>query len=116
MRMSSAVGRKKYHFGQSRQRVYNNHDPPPPPSLPGLGIPPRGLPTRLMKRFLPILCIWAVFAGPARAVDPTAAEFFEKKIRPVRAEKCYQCHGPDKQKAGLRLDSAAGIRKGGKSA
>ncbi|HEY1187484.1 MAG TPA: PSD1 and planctomycete cytochrome C domain-containing protein [Gemmata sp.] len=54
----------------------------------------------------------------ARAADPaptpTAAqlEHFEAKVRPVLAEHCYSCHGPKKQSAGLRLDTAAGIRTG----
>ena len=42
-------------------------------------------------------------------------EFFEKKIRPLLAEKCYACHSA-KQKTpmgGLRLDSLAAILKGG---
>ncbi|MBS0202936.1 MAG: PSD1 domain-containing protein [Planctomycetes bacterium] len=47
-------------------------------------------------------------------------EFFEKKIRPVLVENCYQCHSDEAQrrkklKGGLRLDSAAGIRSGGDS-
>jgi mono/diheme cytochrome c family protein len=41
--------------------------------------------------------------------------FFESKVRPVLAEHCYQCHGPDKQKANLRLDSLAGMTTGGDS-
>jgi hypothetical protein len=42
-------------------------------------------------------------------------EFFEKKIRPVFVEHCYKCHSSQagKLKGGLRLDTAAGIRKGG---
>ena len=68
-----------------------------------------------MRSLLAILCVWLAFAAVAPAADPAAVEFFETKIRPVLAENCYQCHGPDKQKAGLRLDSAAGIRKGGES-
>ena len=58
------------------------------------------------------------FACLARAEDrptPTAAqiEFFEKEVRPVLAENCYSCHGPKKQKSGLRLDSREFILKGG---
>jgi cytochrome c553 len=68
-----------------------------------------------MRSFLPIPCIWAVLVAAAPAADPAGAEFFEKKVRPVLAENCYQCHGPEKQKAGLRLDSAAAVRKGGES-
>ena len=44
--------------------------------------------------------------------SPADTEFFEKKVRPVLAEKCYSCHGEKKQSAGLRLDTAAGIATG----
>ncbi|MEY2878116.1 MAG: hypothetical protein RLZZ15_496 [Verrucomicrobiota bacterium] len=51
---------------------------------------------------------------------PAAAdlEFFEKKIRPLLVERCYECHSaqPGKKiKAGLRLDHAAGWLSGGDS-
>ena len=44
-------------------------------------------------------------------------EFFEKKIRPVLAEKCYGCHSAKlaRPMGGLRLDSREGARKGGDS-
>ena len=42
-------------------------------------------------------------------------EFFETHIRPVLADRCYECHGEKKQKGGLRLDSRAAILKGGES-
>ncbi|MEI6460910.1 MAG: PSD1 and planctomycete cytochrome C domain-containing protein [Verrucomicrobiota bacterium] len=47
--------------------------------------------------------------------SPTAAqvEFFEKEIRPVLVDNCIKCHGPKKQKSGLRLDSRELILKGG---
>jgi hypothetical protein len=41
-----------------------------------------------------------------------AIEFFEKKVRPLLVEHCHSCHGPEKQKAGLRLDSRAAVLKG----
>ena len=45
------------------------------------------------------------------APQPEAIEFFEKRVRPILAENCFSCHGQDKQKAGLRLDSRAdGLR------
>jgi mono/diheme cytochrome c family protein len=54
----------------------------------------------------------------ARAADaaPTAEQvkFFEEKIRPILAESCVGCHGPDKQKGGLRMDTRAGLIAGGK--
>ena len=42
------------------------------------------------------------------------ARFFESKIRPVLAEKCYGCHSPsNKIKGDLRLDTREGILRGG---
>lgn len=53
------------------------------------------------------------------AQDPTAAqtEFFEKKIRPVLAEKCYGCHNSRMKTpmGGLRLDTRDGVLRGGDS-
>jgi Protein of unknown function (DUF1553)/Protein of unknown function (DUF1549)/Planctomycete cytochrome C len=45
--------------------------------------------------------------------DPAAVEFFEKSVRPILAARCQGCHGPAKQKGGLRLDSRARILAGG---
>ncbi|NBR85854.1 MAG: DUF1553 domain-containing protein [Proteobacteria bacterium] len=49
------------------------------------------------------------------AAEPSAAglEFFERKVRPLLAEHCYTCHGAEKQKGQLRLDSPGAIRAGG---
>ncbi len=54
---------------------------------------------------------------PATALTAAQAEFFEKHIRPVLAEKCYKCHSADseKVKGGLLLDTREGIREGGES-
>ena len=44
-------------------------------------------------------------------------EFFEKRIRPLLAERCYECHSADrKQKGNLLLDSREGTLKGGDTA
>ena len=43
-------------------------------------------------------------AALARLPDPAGADFFEKHVRPVLVEQCQGCHGPDKQKGGIRLD------------
>jgi cytochrome c553 len=45
--------------------------------------------------------------------DPNAVKFFESSIRPVLAEKCYLCHGPQLQQGALRLDSREAMLKGG---
>ena len=64
--------------------------------------------------FGPILLALSASAAE-QATPPTAAqlEFFEKEVRPVLADNCYKCHGPKKQKSGLRLDSRELILKGG---
>ena len=49
------------------------------------------------------------------AADGAVEAFFESKIRPLLAERCYACHGEKKQKGGLRLDSKGGWQKGGES-
>jgi mono/diheme cytochrome c family protein len=41
-----------------------------------------------------------------------AADFFESQIRPILANNCFSCHGPEKQKAKLRLDSQDVLTKG----
>jgi hypothetical protein len=50
-----------------------------------------------------------------RAATPEELKFFESEVRPLLAAKCYKCHGKDKQKGGLRLDSLARLLKGGES-
>jgi len=49
--------------------------------------------------------------------DAAGAQFFEAKILPVLANRCYVCHGvmAPKPQGGLRLDSREGLRKGGNS-
>ena len=44
-------------------------------------------------------------------------DLFEKRIRPILANRCYPCHGPHagSGQAGLRLDSLAGMLAGGRS-
>ena len=45
------------------------------------------------------------------------AGFFEKKIRPILIESCYECHSAKSKslKAGLLLDRKAGWERGGKN-
>jgi hypothetical protein len=51
----------------------------------------------------------------AGEIDPDRVAFFETSIRPLLVERCLECHGPKKQKGGLRLDSRAGWMQGGDS-
>src|SRR5579863_3016668 len=39
---------------------------------------------------------------------------FTKEVQPIFQNACLKCHGPEKQKGGLRLDSKAAALKGGK--
>ncbi len=63
-----------------------------------------------------LACAGLGTALPAAAAN-TAPVNFEQQIRPLLAEHCYECHGPEKQKSGLRLDrksSALGTADSGK--
>jgi mono/diheme cytochrome c family protein len=51
-------------------------------------------------------------AAALRAEDDAA--FFTKSVQPILQERCYSCHGPEKQKAKLRLDSRESVLAGGK--
>jgi hypothetical protein len=58
------------------------------------------------------------WAGPlALAEDAEGIDFFEKKVRPLLADRCYRCHSDraPKLRGGLRLDTREGILKGGTS-
>jgi hypothetical protein len=58
------------------------------------------------------LCFAAALSAD-ETVTPAQAEFFEKRIRPVLANRCWECHGPETQEANLRLDRYAFVLKGG---
>lgn len=59
-------------------------------------------------------------AAPAAEVDVTklpppaqrAGVTYEKDIRPIFEKHCFKCHGEEKPKAGLRLDSREAALKG----
>jgi len=38
---------------------------------------------------------------------------FEKNIKPIFEKSCFKCHGEEKHKGKLRVDSIAAIKKGG---
>ena len=37
---------------------------------------------------------------------------FDSDIKPIFEKSCFKCHGPEKQKAKLRLDTLAAAKKG----
>ena len=73
-----------------------------------------------------LLIVSQALANADEKTDPPASEdvlqftpadltFFETNVRPLLAENCYACHGDEKQKGGLRLDSREAILTGGES-
>ena len=73
----------------------------------------RAVPVRGLSFVGPLLC--ACLGLPAIVSAQTVE--FNRDVRPILAESCFPCHGPDigQRKAGLRLDTAEGAyaeRKG----
>jgi mono/diheme cytochrome c family protein len=67
---------------------------------------------------LPTIAIAGVAIGMAIAGHTAAAEAnaevdFAREIKPILEAQCVQCHGPEKQKGKLRLDSREAWLKGG---
>ena len=56
--------------------------------------------------------VLAAFAGLASANAADKIDF-TLEVKPILESACLSCHGPEKPKAGLRLDSRAGALKGG---
>jgi hypothetical protein len=56
-------------------------------------------------------------AGFVTELTPEQGDFFERRIRPLLVERCYECHSAGAKKVGakLLLDSRAGVVKGGES-
>ena len=42
---------------------------------------------------------------PMRGAEPSADERFQSEVWPLLEHSCVNCHGPEKQKHNLRLDS-----------
>ena len=64
----------------------------------------------------------ALLGGPshpreARQVpaDPMQRQLFTDVVQPILQRRCAPCHGPEKQKGELRMDSYEALLRGGKS-
>lgn len=53
--------------------------------------------------------------APKQQPEKTPEELFTQTVATALENTCVRCHGPDKQKGDLRLDSLAAILMGGKS-
>ena len=73
-----------------------------------------------MKVYTPIALAFALHVSSASGAAPTdeaKIAFFEKTIRPILIQRCYECHSVEsgKGKGGLLIDSREAILKGGDS-
>ncbi|MEM7476745.1 MAG: PSD1 and planctomycete cytochrome C domain-containing protein [Planctomycetota bacterium] len=64
--------------------------------------------------------LWTGVFLQAKDPDSEGIEFFERKIRPILVEHCYECHSAEAMQendlqGGLYLDTRSGIRAGGES-
>jgi hypothetical protein len=73
----------------------------------------------MLRQFMLFWALGVSMATPAAGEElaKDQVEFFEKKIRPVLVEQCYECHSAqsEKLKGNLLLDSRDAARKGGES-
>ena len=60
-----------------------------------------------MRKSIGWLCLTLVADLGAREID------FVRDVRPIFQARCYECHGPETQKSGLRLDVRAAALAGG---
>ena len=64
-----------------------------------------------MKHMIIVVAV-SLAAASVPAADQVS---FSGGVAPIFKEKCTGCHGAEKQKGGLRLDSHAAILKGGEN-
>lgn len=67
------------------------------------------------------MAFWVLGAFSAVAADPqfdaASLEFFEKEVRPILVNRCYECHSDqtEEPKGGLRVDSRSALLAGGET-
>jgi len=69
--------------------------------------PPASILRRLLAAALGLAAV-----APARASAPPRSSF-ARDVAPILDRWCVGCHGADEAQAGLRLDSYAGLMRGG---
>src|SRR5262245_14637082 len=61
------------------------------------------------------LALFLILAIAYTESSGIAAEDFSRDVRPLLDQHCVKCHGPEKQKGGLRFDTREGAFKAGES-
>ena len=68
-----------------------------------------------LTEYMPSLLRRAIgLPNKAPLTQAAAGSFYAVRVQPIFAERCVTCHGPKKQKSGLRLDSYGWLMRGGK--
>ncbi|OAI46351.1 hypothetical protein AYO44_01960 [Planctomycetaceae bacterium SCGC AG-212-F19] len=65
-----------------------------------------------MKAIFPIALLLFLLSAPLRAAEPVD---YLRDVKPILAKHCTTCHGAQKQRSGLRLDTGKAILDGGNS-
>ncbi|MEZ6126203.1 MAG: PSD1 and planctomycete cytochrome C domain-containing protein [Planctomycetaceae bacterium] len=85
-------------------------------------LPVRFLPARRWRTGVCLVCAVSMLTCPTargdddiQTLDGAAVEYFEKHVRPLLAEHCYECHAGGEVNGGLRVDYRDGILVGGDS-
>jgi mono/diheme cytochrome c family protein len=69
-----------------------------------------------MRRLVRVVLVTAAGLLPGRcAADAGPVVDYARDLQPIFTRACVSCHGPEKQRNGLRLDTALGLREGGDS-
>lgn len=66
----------------------------------------------LIQKMITTVCVLAVLQS-GHAAEKKSTIDFEKQIRPLLKQHCYDCHSEEGEESGLRLDYGADILKGG---
>ena len=57
----------------------------------------------------------AFVLGLAQTAPVAPSVDYTREVKPILTARCTSCHGAIRQKAGLRLDTAEFVRRGGES-
>src|SRR5690349_10844656 len=72
-------------------------------------------PKRRARLVPPLIALAILLTGEAASAAGSSTVDFAKHIHPILESTCYDCHGPEKQKGNLRLDSRSAAMHGGKT-